>query len=203
MQPGDLWPSVEKTNDLYVRRVPFIFFSTAVNRRRFVWQLPRHYSGCRSVNQMTHLVDYRWKRGTTPSRQNAGRCGTGVSKTPSVLWGQKVAISDGLNKLVLNSRPELVCQVFKRHNAAAIRLFQKQLLCFCPWDNTASEIMHTCCPLSNISTFDKHVKPYDRRCQGRVVPWDVSIVSAENIQMFKKLLKHMDFSYTLFGKAWY
>ena len=27
---------------------------------------------------------------------------------------------------------KISCQVFKRHNAAAIRLFQKQLLCFCP-----------------------------------------------------------------------
>ena len=30
-----------------------------------------------------------------------------------------------------------------------------------------------------------------------------SIVSAENIQMFKKLLKYVDFSYTMFRKALY
>jgi len=28
-----------------------------------------------------------------------------------------------------------------------------------------------------------------------------SIVLAENIQMFKKLIKHVDFSYAIFGKA--
>jgi len=29
------------------------------------------------------------------------------------------------------------------------------------------------------------------------------IVLAENLQMFKKLLKHVDFAYALFGEAWY
>jgi len=37
-----------------------------------------------------------------------------------------------------------------------------------------------------------------------IVLWNrlpVSVVLAEDIQMFKKLLKHVDFSYAMFGKA--
>jgi len=37
-----------------------------------------------------------------------------------------------------------------------------------------------------------------------IVLWNrlpVSVVLAEDIQMFKKLLKHVDFSYEMFGKA--
>jgi len=37
-----------------------------------------------------------------------------------------------------------------------------------------------------------------------VVLWNrlpASVVLTENIQMFKKLLKHVDFSYAMFGKA--
>jgi len=39
---------------------------------------------------------------------------------------------------------------------------------------------------------------------GIIVVWNrlpASVVLAENIQMFRKLLKHVDFSYAVFGKA--